>query len=610
MARSLTAIDLFSGCGGMSSGARMGCEKVDVRYALDFDAHACSTFKANHPDAVVAHKDVGSVTAREILDSAKIDRVDYLFTGPSCQAVSTMGLFYAEDPRNLLFVHLARLISEMKKLGTLPRNIVLENVPGLVFKSNRRLVRDLFEFFSNLGYRVGGDVLSVATYGVPQLRFRFFMLATLEDKEITLPRPRHADEVIAPLSPYVTVEEAISDLYGVAPIDGDGVAKLPRAQSAFQRRLRREGKTYNHWVSATQEINLARVSHVPQGGSWKDIPSDLLPARFQKVRMTDYHTLYGRLHEKNPAYTITAQFGNVTTGCFTHPLEDRPLSVREGCRLQGFSDDFRILGPKNSQYRQVGNAVPPLLMASLMEHWTASKEKEFVRPRITLDALESGQSLPVLTPRFKSRQTEQETDRAGYGSGTFWPRGWGERALHKGEILGYRKTNEPFERRRTVWRSNKVAQQVEFADYALKLDISEVSKALRSSRHWIFQPLGGTLSNQQVGKHGDLAFTKLVAQTLAVARGLDTEILIVPDFSYTRERILQFKDLIEAASGTRLLLEVGEVETARQLRLFSSRVQIEVAFFKPANRRSAGKSFKFHDLILTPSRVASEMAAA
>ena len=96
--------------------------------------------------------------------------------------------------------------------------------------------------------------------------------------------------------------------------------------------------------------------------------------------MTDYHTLYGRLHEHNPAYTISAEFGNVTSGCFTHPVHDRALTVREGCRIQGFPDSYQIMGPKNSQYRQVGNAVPPLAMAELMGFWETGRRRSSAAP--------------------------------------------------------------------------------------------------------------------------------------------------------------------------------------------------------------------------------------
>src|SRR5438105_1940153 len=113
-----TAIDLYCGAGGTSTGAALA--GIDVRYGLDYDKNAVASFSANHPNAYGDCRDVASVTGKEILELARTDHVDYLLSGPNCQAVSTMGLFYDADPRNLLFVHLARLVEEFRKVGAAP----------------------------------------------------------------------------------------------------------------------------------------------------------------------------------------------------------------------------------------------------------------------------------------------------------------------------------------------------------------------------------------------------------------------------------------------------------------------------------------------------------
>ena len=109
---------------------------LDVRYGLDYDKNAMASFSANHPNAYGDWRDVAAVTGKEILELAQTDRIDYLLSGPNCQAVSTMGLFFDADPRNLLFVHLARLVEEFRKLGAAPRNVIIENVPGIAFQRN------------------------------------------------------------------------------------------------------------------------------------------------------------------------------------------------------------------------------------------------------------------------------------------------------------------------------------------------------------------------------------------------------------------------------------------------------------------------------------------
>jgi DNA (cytosine-5)-methyltransferase 1 len=111
--------------------------------------------------------------------------------------------------------------------------------------------------------------------------------------------------------------------------------------------------------------------HVPPGGTWRDIPPHLLPDRFRSMRRTDGTTLYGRMTWDRPAYTMTTQFQNITTGCFIHPDETRPLTVREAARVQSFSDDFVFNGALSSKVMQIGNAVPPLLARALARQLTA-----------------------------------------------------------------------------------------------------------------------------------------------------------------------------------------------------------------------------------------------
>lgn len=611
-----TAIDIYCGCGGISVGAQLALPNLAVRYGLDYDPHACMTYGRNHPEAHVDCTDVAGVTAKAILDRGQIDDIDYLFTGPSCQAVSTMGLFYTDDPRNLLFVHLARLLSELNSLGKLPRNIVLENVPGIVYKKNLTLVRDLFHFFKGLGYRVAADVLCVAWLGVPQLRYRFFCLATREKRDLAFPAPQYADSALdLPLPPYRTVADAISDLYDLPPSESDQPIRYKgRAQSQLQRLLRDGTRAVgNHWVSDTQKLNLDRIASVPQGGSWKDIPSELLPARFHRVRMTDYHTLYGRLHEANPAYTISAEFGNVTSGCFTHPLHDRALTVREGCRIQGFPDSFQIMGPKNAQYRQIGNAVPPLAMARLLESWDSGCG-DTVPPRITSEVLERGSKLPVMTPRFQGRKSQQASGRDGYGSGTFWPKGWGASPAElPKQKENYRKVTDPLVFRRTVWRLRR--EQVDPEAYFGSVSSSDprpILSALQDARHWLVQLSRDATFVTSSDKESSAFFFETMAAFAAVLVRLEGDALVAADFAYTADRLNVFlSELVtsrgfnlriarvagqEAATGLLPLersiriLSRTDLRTRQEATLLADAKEARLIHFAPFDQRHAAKA--------------------
>lgn len=542
MPRSLTCVDLYSGCGGLSIGAEMGIPRLKVHYALDSDEFACDTFRHNHPRAYVDCTDVAMVSARSILEKARIDRIDYLLTGPSCQAVSTMGVFFTEDSRNLLFGHLARILSELNRLRKLPGTVILENVPGIVYRKNFTLVRDLFKFLADLGYQVGADVVSLASLGVPQLRYRFFLVATKEG-EIRFPRSLFGDPGVSDATvPYRTVSDAISDLYTVPPTsDGSPISYSSRARPTdYQAQLRSDaGQAANHWAANTSAINVARIKQVPQGGSWKDISRALLPQRFQRVRMTDYHTLYGRLHEANPAYTISAAFGNVTSGCYTHPRFDRPLTVREGARIQGFPDSYTILGPKNSQYRQVGNAVPPLAMKVLAD---AVHRGVGVMPRITASVIESGRPLPVMTPRYRSRTSDQKVARTGYGSGTFWPKGWGEKPDRlPGSAENYRKVTDPLIYRRTHWRSKRATiEQDSYLNRMAEIDATEPSSLLTRDSRWLVQADHLSDAAKPQGGPSESTFYEILSAFTSAIIGCRNDVTISSDLRYTADRLDMF----------------------------------------------------------------------
>jgi DNA-cytosine methyltransferase len=418
----LVAADIYAGCGGLSAGIRDA--GLHVAYAMDWDAHACETHDANFSN----HSQVDCVDVRRVsgkaIKAAAGGEIHLLAGGPNCQGVSERGIRSPDDPRNFMIPEFQRLVSELR-----PEFFLIENVPGLTHRHNFGQLRRIFETFeTELGYRCAADVLLAADYGVPQLRYRFFLIGTRTDAPLSFPVPTHVpvERTDAFAAPHVTVWEAIGDL-PVISATRQSDSPLPYAlhepDSEFQTYARKDNSSVvNHVCSATEEINLRRASHIPPGGNWKDIPPDLLPERFFMSRMTDHSTTYARLREDQPAFTITALFGNITAGAFTHPRQNRALSIREGARLQSFRDTFAFKGPRNSQYRQIGNAVPPLLGAAVARHVRSlaiGDEPPAREARITSAVLNNPKgwdALPVLTPRF----------RALFGSGTRWPRGWGD----------------------------------------------------------------------------------------------------------------------------------------------------------------------------------------
>jgi DNA-cytosine methyltransferase len=502
-----TAIDLYSGCGGMSAGACAAIPDLEVKWALDINVDATRTFRNRHPEALVDCCDVSLVSAADVVERAGIEKIDWFFAGPTCQAVSTMGVFHLDDPRNALFVHFIRLLDGFTAVGRKPRHVVMENVPGVVYGKNLVIVKELFKLFEDRGYNVFADVVNMADYGLPQLRNRFILVATLDAIPANFPFHTHASEASGRLPEYVNVWEAISDLSDCETNSTTLATLAPLGiPSAFQRFVRdTKGTVPNHHANKLSDLNRKRVSKVPQGGCWKDIPPELLPDRFRRVRLTDYATLYGRLHEATPAYTISAGFANVTSGCFTHPRHDRAITVREGARLQGFQDSFEFLGARDAQYRQVGNAVPPFFMMQLVRH-LLDGAVDGVPARLTSEVIASGRKLPPMVKRYMNKKNDSERSGDGYGSGTYWPAGWGEPIPADAVAAnGYRLSNAtPRYRRRDEWR----ASRDKFTDQDLVAVYEEQRRRLASTAGIVALPLT---------REGDVdAIDRAIVQLIAI----------------------------------------------------------------------------------------------
>jgi len=140
------------------------------------------------------------------------------------------------------------------------------------------------------------------------------------------------------------------------------------ATTEYQRLMRgKSTKLFNHVAGQLSKQNLERVRHIPPGGSWRDIPQDLLPKGMKRARRSDHTRRYGRVDPDGLSGTVLTKC-DPHWGSFFHYEQDRALTVREAARIQSFPDEYRFYGSRVSQYEQVGNAVPPLLAKTLAEH--------------------------------------------------------------------------------------------------------------------------------------------------------------------------------------------------------------------------------------------------
>jgi len=338
---SIIGIDLFAGAGGMSLGARMA--GIDVRLAVEKNPHAAATYAHNHPETKVVVDDVANVSD---IGVEKRGRISVLFGGPPCQGFSTSNQRTrgSANRANWLFTEFLRIVSAWR-----PDWVVFENVRGIV-ETEGGLFRDrILGELERLGYDTVNGVLCAANFGVPQLRSRFFVLGTLRDVQIELPKPS--------VRRAVNVQQAIGDLPELP--NGANVDYLPYPTgrpSIYAKMMRgRRSGCRNHLVTDNAPQVVKRYCHIPPGGNWESIPARLMKNYADRTRC---HTgIYRRLRQDEPSCVI----GNFRKNMLVHPTQHRGLSVREAARLQSFPDWYEFLGSIGFQQQQVGDAVPPLL---------------------------------------------------------------------------------------------------------------------------------------------------------------------------------------------------------------------------------------------------------
>ena len=399
----LRTIDLFCGAGGITEGFRQA-GYVSL-YGNDVMPEAIETFKLNHSEAIADCRPIEKVNPTEIREhfGLRPGELDVLVGGPPCQGFSINAPErFLNDPRNKLFRHYERFLEEFQ-----PKSFLFENVPGLMSLGDGKVFRQIIRIFTGLGYQVTAKILFAAHYGVPQERWRLILLGSRLG-EVTHPMPTHYavgranfrggstmtfqqdDADRERLQPAITVHQAIGDLPCLAMGEGSEVIGYTTdAHSSYAELMRNPAEvTFNHYAAKLSKQNAERMKHVKPGGSWRDIPHDLLPKGMQRARRSDHTKRYGRLHPDGLA-------GTMLTKCDPHwgtvflPDQDRTLTVREAARFQSFPDTYRFLGSRVSQYEQVGNAVPVLMakaIADRLRDHLAGQQKKAWKPEKTASA--------------------------------------------------------------------------------------------------------------------------------------------------------------------------------------------------------------------------------
>ncbi len=319
-----TAIDLFSGCGGLTLGLKKA--GYNVIGAIEFAHKAQQTYKMNHPDVHLYESDIRNISANDILSDLNLSygSLDLLAGCPPCQGFSRLrtrnGAHTADDPRNNLIQQFQSFIE-----GLLPKSVMMENVPALA-KDQR--FKELLQRLEYLGYKTTFTVEDAADFGVAQRRKRLILLASRE----------RTPELAKKSMKRISVREVISQLPD-PHLSEDEIHSIPENRSDAVKKI---------------------ISLIPKnGGSRTQLPIEYqLPCH---IRSDGFKDVYGRMAWDDVSPTITSGCINPSKGRFLHPEQNRTITLREASLLQGFPLQYRfdVKHGKEAIALMIGNALPP-----------------------------------------------------------------------------------------------------------------------------------------------------------------------------------------------------------------------------------------------------------
>lgn len=305
-----TVISTFAGCGGSSLGYQMaGFQEL---LAIEWEDNAAKTLQANFPGLLVWQRDIGGVTAAEIMTACglAVGELDVFDGSPPCQGFSLSGKREVSDDRNSLYKDYLRLVQELQ-----PKTIVMENVAGMVVGKMKGMFKEIFTSIEQSGYRVSCRRMNAMYHGVPQARERLIFIGVRADLEKA---PTHPKPKTAPMP----VCKAIADL----EMDtAEAFAAVPKYIRPYLLKMR-EGETASKYSGGTKYYSHAR--------NWA-----IKPSRTIMKTPVLYHYKESRLHTKE-----------------------------ELKRLASFPDDFVLIGNLVDAYNRIGNSVPPKLMEAIAEN--------------------------------------------------------------------------------------------------------------------------------------------------------------------------------------------------------------------------------------------------
>jgi DNA (cytosine-5)-methyltransferase 1 len=351
------AVDLFSGAGGLS----LGVERAGwtVAMSVDNDPRALETHRAYFP-GLALNVDLGDPERRAgLIDLLRETRIDLIAGGPPCQPFSRAGRskirsLVEEGSRDCLD-HRRELWKAYLEivLAVSPRAVLMENVPDMALGDDFRVVRTIVHALENAGYYAEARLVDARQYSVPQHRKRLIVLARKDFHAFTW--PESGDEV--------RVSDAIRDLPELPEHNPVGDRQLPYREADDKTgflELMREGMegqqvVWDHMTRPVREDDLVVFKMMGADTLYSAIPEHL-----RRYKADTFNDKYKRLAWGDLSRSITAHIAK-DGYWYIHPEQHRTLTVREAARIQTFPDRFRFAGTRSDAFRQIGNAVPPLL---------------------------------------------------------------------------------------------------------------------------------------------------------------------------------------------------------------------------------------------------------
>lgn len=342
----LKVLDLFSGCGGLSLGFKLAGFKI--KGAIDYDKDSIETFKKNFGKGKFFVKDINKIDKKFIKKNFK--DIDVVIGGPPCQGFSNANRWHKNynDPRNLLFLKFIEFVKIIR-----PKMVLIENVSGILSSSKGQIIKNIEKILNKYEYNVDYKLLNASDFGVPQIRKRVFIVGNRLSSVEFFDKLKKLKKV--------TVKDAISELY---PLEKRGEKKLNgKLSNDYIKYLRKKNSiVLNHDIVYPANSTIEKIKHVKQGENWQSIPKNL----FKNQRNNRHSSAFKRLKEDD--FSVTIDTGNAHSNYF-HPIYHRIPTPREAARLQSFKDNFEFVGTRTSQYRQIGNAVPPLLSKQIAKNF-------------------------------------------------------------------------------------------------------------------------------------------------------------------------------------------------------------------------------------------------